>query len=51
MQEPRESYGKVVQVMGPAVDVAFENEKDLPEIYAALKITNPAITTKSGTLS
>jgi len=43
MQEPRESYGKVVQVMGPAVDVAFENEKDLPEIYAALKITNPAI--------
>ncbi len=34
-------YGKVSQVIGPVVDVAFEGE--LPEIYTALKITNPSI--------
>jgi len=34
-------YGKLSQVIGAVVDVAFEG--DLPEIYTALKITNPAI--------
>ncbi|MCY3973150.1 MAG: F0F1 ATP synthase subunit beta [Candidatus Dadabacteria bacterium] len=34
--------GKVVQVMGPVVDVEFP-EGGLPGIYDALKITNPAI--------
>ncbi|WP_025323639.1 F0F1 ATP synthase subunit beta [Deferrisoma camini] len=34
-------YGKISQVIGPVVDVAFEGE--LPEIYTALKITNPSI--------
>ncbi len=34
-------YGKISQVIGAVVDVAFEG--DLPEIYTALKITNPAI--------
>ncbi len=34
-------YGKITQVIGPVVDVAFEG--DLPEIYTALKITNPSI--------
>ena len=33
--------GKIIQVMGPVVDVAFEGE--LPEIYTALKVTNPSI--------
>ena len=30
------NYGKVVQVVGPVVDVRFENE--LPAIYNALEI-------------
>ena len=30
--------GKVIQVIGPVVDVAFESEKDLPNIYDALEI-------------
>jgi F-type H+/Na+-transporting ATPase subunit beta len=34
--------GKIVQVMGPVVDVAFGSGK-LPAIYNALKLTNPAI--------
>ena len=34
--------GKISQVIGPVVDVEFE-EGNLPEIYTALKITNPAI--------
>lgn len=37
------SVGKIVQVMGPVVDVAFEEGQRLPEIYHALTITNPAI--------
>ena len=34
--------GKVIQVMGPVVDVEFE-EGELPAIYTALHITNPTI--------
>jgi len=34
--------GKVVQVIGPVVDVKFEGQ-GLPEIYTALTVTNPAI--------
>jgi F-type H+-transporting ATPase subunit beta len=34
--------GKIVQVIGPVVDVQFEAGK-LPEVYFALKITNPAL--------
>ncbi len=34
--------GKVVQVMGPVVDVEFKDE-NLPPIYTALKITNPLL--------
>lgn len=37
-----EQLGKISQVMGPVVDVHFEGG-DLPEIYTALKITNPSI--------
>src|SRR5210317_2620134 len=34
--------GRITQVIGPVVDVEFEAGK-LPEIYHALKVTNPAI--------
>ena len=37
-----ENLGKITQVMGPVVDVAFE-QGNLPTIYTALLITNPAI--------
>ena len=37
-----ENVGKIVQVMGPVVDVGFEPGK-LPTIYTALLITNPVI--------
>jgi F-type H+-transporting ATPase subunit beta len=37
-----ENVGKIVQVMGPVVDVEFEPRK-LPTIYTALLITNPVI--------
>ncbi len=33
--------GKVLQVIGPVVDVIFDNEKSLPEIYDALEIERP----------
>ena len=41
--------GRIVQVMGPVVDVAFEKDK-VPAIYNALKITNPAISDKEWNL-
>ncbi len=37
-----EVFGEITQVIGPAVDVAFE-PGSLPEIYNALKVTNPGI--------
>jgi F-type H+-transporting ATPase subunit beta len=42
MAEETRAEGKVLQVMGPVVDVAFPPGK-VPEIYTALKISNPAI--------
>ncbi|MBW2056388.1 MAG: F0F1 ATP synthase subunit beta [Deltaproteobacteria bacterium] len=41
--------GKVVQVIGPVVDVEFE-PGELPQIYNALRITNPALGDKEGNL-
>ena len=41
--------GKVIQVIGPVVDVEFE-PGELPEIYNALKITNPSLSDKEGNL-
>lgn len=41
--------GKVVQVIGPVVDVQFEAGK-LPEVFHAVKITNPAISDKEWNL-
>jgi len=37
-----ENIGKILQVLGPVVDVEFEQGK-LPTIYTALAISNPAI--------
>jgi len=37
-----ENMGKITQVLGPVVDVEFEQGK-LPEVLTALLITNPAI--------
>jgi len=37
-----ENIGKILQVMGPVVDVEFEQGK-LPTIYTALLLSNPAI--------
>lgn len=37
-----ENIGKVTQVLGPVVDIEFE-QGNLPLIYTALAITNPAI--------
>ena len=42
--------GKIVQVMGPVVDVAFEGGK-LPAIYHALKLSNPSINDKKDNLT
>ncbi|HNW83334.1 MAG TPA: F0F1 ATP synthase subunit beta [bacterium] len=37
--------GKIVQIMGPVVDVFFDvkHGEELPQIYTALKTTNPSI--------
>ncbi len=43
------NIGKIVQVIGPVVDVAFEEGK-LPSILNALTITNPAIDDKPDNL-
>jgi F-type H+-transporting ATPase subunit beta len=41
--------GRVTQVLGPVVDVEFPGA--LPEIYTALKLTNPAIDATEGNLT
>ena len=33
--------GKIIQIIGPVVDVEFEEESKLPSIYTALKIKGP----------
>ncbi|MFP4255863.1 MAG: F0F1 ATP synthase subunit beta [Desulfobacterales bacterium] len=44
-----ENIGKITQVMGPVVDVEFEQGK-LPEILTALLISNPAINDQENNL-
>jgi F-type H+-transporting ATPase subunit beta len=44
-----DNIGKVKQVMGPVVDVEFEQGK-LPTIYSALLISNPAINDQTDNL-
>ena len=41
--------GKIIQVMGPVVDVEFD-EGELPAIFTALHITNPTIDDTEGNL-
>ncbi len=43
------SQGKIVQVMGPVVDVEFEGG-ELPEVLTALTATNPSINDQPGNL-
>jgi F-type H+-transporting ATPase subunit beta len=44
-----ENIGKVLQVLGPVVDVEFEQGK-LPTIYSALTISNPTISDEADNL-
>ncbi len=41
--------GKVIQILGPVIDVLFENG-ELPQIYTALTITNPSISNRENNL-
>ncbi len=34
----KQSTGHIVQIIGPVIDVVFENEKDLPRLYDALLV-------------
>ncbi|RPH72277.1 MAG: F0F1 ATP synthase subunit beta [Myxococcaceae bacterium] len=44
-----QSQGRVTQVLGPVVDVEFP-PGDLPEIYTALRVTNPSLGKEEGNL-
>ena len=44
-----ENIGKIIQVLGPVVDVEFE-QGNLPFIYTALTISNSAISDEEGNL-
>jgi F-type H+-transporting ATPase subunit beta len=44
-----QAQGKVMQVIGPVVDVSFAGPP-LPPIYTALRVTNPAIGDRPGNL-
>jgi F-type H+/Na+-transporting ATPase subunit beta len=44
-----QSQGKVTQVLGPVVDVEFP-PGDLPEIFTALRVTNPSLGKEEGNL-
>jgi F-type H+-transporting ATPase subunit beta len=44
------AQGKVLQVIGPVVDVAFPGP-NLPPIYTALRVSNPSIDDKPGNLT
>ena len=39
----KESIGKVVQVIGPVIDLRFDGVDGLPPIYGAVRLTNPSI--------
>ncbi len=42
------THGKIIQVMGPVVDISFEGA--IPEIFTALRVTNPSIDDKEWNL-
>jgi len=35
-----ENIGKIVQIIGPVIDIRFPDEKNLPDLFNALKINN-----------
>ncbi len=45
----KKNIGRVVQVIGPVVDVEFPSGR-LPSIYTALEVTNPSISDEPGNL-
>ncbi len=49
-QSAKQAEGKVIQVIGPVVDVAFPPGQ-VPEIYTALKLTNQAISKEENNLT
>ncbi len=49
MSTPSQNVGEIVQVIGPVVDVAFQNG-ELPALYTALTITNPSIDERTDNL-
>jgi F-type H+-transporting ATPase subunit beta len=49
MTKGKMKEGKIVQVIGPVIDIEFE-EGDLPTIYDAVKLTNTRISDKEGNL-
>ncbi|MDD2943232.1 MAG: F0F1 ATP synthase subunit beta [bacterium] len=50
MQTTEQKTGKVVQVLGPVVDIEFAEGVELPPISQALVLTNPAIDDKADNL-
>ena len=42
-QSGQTRYGRISQVMGPVVDVAFDESGGLPEIFSALTMNNPSL--------
>ena len=38
------NIGKISQIIGPVVDVVFENHNNLPKLYFALKVENSPVT-------
>lgn len=49
MEQQAQNTGRIVQVIGPVVDVAFDSGK-LPAILTALTISNPSINEKADNL-
>lgn len=47
--ETNQTKGKIVQVLGPVVDVKFE-QGELPAVYTALSATNPSINEEENNL-
>jgi F-type H+-transporting ATPase subunit beta len=50
MNQTENAKGRIMQVMGPVIDVQFPDGTELPEIYTALKITNPSLNDKEWNL-
>jgi F-type H+-transporting ATPase subunit beta len=48
--QAQEGLGRVVQVIGPVVDIAFDGGVNLPKINTALTISNPALGDKEDNL-